>query len=467
MFNASIEAFKKSLIGKKVSVIGMGISNLPALDFLYDCGCIITACDGKNEELMPPDVMNKITQRCDKWHLGKDYLDYLDDEDIVLKSPGVNPALEQINRAVKNGVEITSEMEIFMSLCPCRMIGITGSDGKTTTTTLIYEILKRAGYRCHIGGNIGTPLLGKLDSIYPEDIVVLELSSFQLMNMRVSPHISVITNITPNHLDYHKDMSEYVDAKAQIFKNQDENGKLVINRDNAITASFAEKHIGKTEFFSRKYSSSEAFVKDGYLCYKGEKVTAVSDIRISGWHNVENYLAAICATADLVSFEHIDAVAKNFRGVEHRMEFVRELCGISFYNDSIGSTPTRTIAGLTAHKGDIVLIAGGKDKNLNYDELGELIREKVKVLVLIGATAEKIEASVKKAFGNSPLLPILHQDTYEKAVKGAFALARGIKKDDNDVSVILSPASTSFDMFKNFEERGKVYKEIVNSLTDE
>ncbi len=467
MVNASIEAFRRSLIGKKVAVVGIGVSNLPALEFLEKCGCIITACDGKREENIDPEVLKKIKSICDFCYFGEDYLDHLDGHDIILKSPGVNPVLAQIVNARKAGIEITSEMEIFMSLCPCKMIGVTGSDGKTTTTTLIYEILKRAGHRCHVGGNIGKPLLSEIDNIYPDDIVVLELSSFQLMNMRVSPHVAVITNITPNHLDYHRDMSEYVDAKASIFKHQDEECKLVINRDNAITASFETKTNSKVEFFSRKYSSSEATVSDGFLCYKGKKITPVSDIRIKGWHNAENYLAAIAATSEFAEPEHVDAVARSFGGVEHRMEFVRKLGGISFYNDSIGSSPTRTIAGLTAHDGDIVLIAGGKDKNLNYDELGKLIRDKVRVLVLIGATADKIEASVRKAFGNSPVLPIVRQDTYENAVKGAFALARGIKKGDNDVSVILSPASTSFDMFKNFEERGRVYKSIVNSLTEE
>ncbi len=465
MDNAGIEIFKKGLIGKKIAVLGIGISNLPALDFLSGCGSIITACDMKEESLIDEKVMGKVKAVCDRWYFGKDYLDHLDGHDIIIKSPGINPSHPRIAEAKRNGMEITSEMEIFMSLCPCKMIAVTGSDGKTTTTTLIYKILTEEGYRCHVGGNIGTPLLSKVESIYPDDIVVLELSSFQLMNMRVSPHVAVITNITPNHLDYHKDMSEYVEAKANIFANQDGGGKLIVNGDNAITASFKGKQKGTCEVFSRKYSDSEATVSDGYLCYRGERIVHASEIKIKGWHNVENYLAAICATADLVEVESVANVARTFGGVEHRMEFVRHLDGVNFYNDSIGSSPTRTIAGLTAHEGDIVLIAGGKDKNLKYDELGVLIRDKVKVLVLIGPTSDAIEESVRKAFGDKEVtIPILRQTTYENAVKGAFALARGIRKDE-DVSVILSPASTSFDMFKNFEERGRVYKDIVNSLT--
>ena len=466
MNNAGIEMFKKGLIGKKIAVLGIGISNLPALQFFAKCGSIITACDMKEASQIPEEIMDKVKSVCDKWYFGADYLDHLEGHDIIVKSPGINPNKPQLVEAKKNGIEITSEMEIFMSICPCKMIAVTGSDGKTTTTTLIYKILSEEGYRCHVGGNIGTPLLSKVEDMYPDDIVVLELSSFQLMNMRVSPHVAVITNITPNHLDYHKDMSEYVDAKANIFANQDENCKLVINGDNAITASFKGKQKGTCEVFSRKYSDSEATITDGYLCYKGEKIVLASEIRIKGWHNAENYLAAICATADLADAETIAKIARTFGGVEHRMEFVRHLDGVNFYNDSIGSSPTRTIAGLVAHEGDIVLIAGGKDKNLNYDKLGEVIKEKVKVLVLIGPTADAIEASVRKAFGDKEVtIPMLRQTTYENVVKGAFALARGIRKDE-DVSVILSPASTSFDMFKNFEERGNLFKKIVNELKD-
>lgn len=466
MFNPSIETFKKAMIGKKVAVLGIGVSNLPALDFLSGCGCIITACDMKKEADVSDEIMSKVKEVCDTWYFGEDYLDHLDGHDVILKSPGINPWKPQIVEAKKKGIEITSEMEIFMSLCPCKMIGVTGSDGKTTTTTLIYKILCEEGYRCYVGGNIGTPLLSKVEEMKEDDIVVLELSSFQLMNMRVSPHISVITNLSPNHLDYHKDMSEYVEAKTHIFKNQDKNGKLVINRDNAITAAFAGKQNGTVEFFSRRYSDTEATVDDRFLCYKGDRIVQIPEIKIKGWHNVENYLAAIAATYDLVDKESIAAVARTFGGVEHRMEFVRNIAGVNFYNDSIASSPTRTTAGLNAHEGDIVLIAGGKDKKLDYTDFGVLIKERVSVLVLIGETSGLIQTAVENAFGDKPVtLPIVRATTYEEAVKGAFALARGIRKD-KDVSVILSPASTSFDMFKNFEVRGQVYKSIVNSLTE-
>lgn len=465
MLNGNLEAFKEMIKGKKVSVLGIGISNIPALKFLSDCGAVITACDRKTEDKMDADAMEAIKENCDCWHLGEDYLDHLEGQDIVLKAPGIMPSLPQIVAAKESGCEITSEMEIFMSLCPCKMIAVTGSDGKTTTTTLIHNILSEEGYRCYKGGNIGTPLLDKVPDMAEDEIVVLELSSFQLMNMRVSPHVAVITNLSPNHLDYHKDMSEYVDAKANIFLNQTQADKLIVNKDNSITASFEGKQPGSIEFFSRKYSDTEAYLEDNYLCYKGKKYVHVDDIRIKGWHNVENYLAAIAATSDFVSPESVEKVAKNFSGVEHRMEYVRTLDGVDFYNDSIASSPTRTIAGLVAQNADVVLIAGGKDKNLDYDELGKVIREKVKVLVLIGATSDKIEASVIKAFGGkTPSVAITKETTYDNAVKSAFALAKGLKKDDNKVSVILSSASTSFDMFRNFEERGKLFKKLVNEL---
>lgn len=465
MINGNLEVFKKLLTGKKVSVIGMGVSNMPALDFLDECGAIITACDRNTQDKISEENLEKIKSVCDFYHLGEDYLDYLDDQDIILRAPGINPSHEKLVKAKNAGVEITSEMEIFMSLCPCKMIAVTGSDGKTTTTTLIHNILTQEGYRCYKGGNIGIPLLSKIGEITPDDMVVLELSSFQLMNMRVSPQVAVITNISPNHLDYHKDMAEYTQAKAQIFANQDEKGKIVVNAENAITAAFAGKQKGRAETFSSKSTCADAYVKDGYLCYKGEKIVHVDDIKIKGIHNVENYLAATAATMEFVNKESIEKVAVTFGGVEHRMEYVRTVEDISFYNDSIGSSPTRTMAGLNARTDTMVLIAGGKDKNLCYDELGEVIRNKVKALVLIGATADKIEASVKKAFGGNVGIPLVRAERYEEAVSSAFSLAKTLKGEgDGDVSVILSPASTSFDMFKNFEERGNTFKKIVNAL---
>lgn len=468
MINANYEVFKGMIAGKKVAVLGLGISNLPAIEFLHKHGAVITGCDKNTEDSFDKDTFSFLLSKCSKLQLGENYLDNLCEYDILLKSPGIRPFLPEIENARKSGVVITSEMEIFMSLCPCKIIGITGSDGKTTTTTLIYEMLKQDGKNCHIGGNIGSPLINKLDYINEDDYVVLELSSFQLQIMNVSPDISVITNISPNHLDYHTSMEEYTEAKANIFKCQDESSKLVINADNAITASFAGRQKGELVYFTRKGVRHGAYVNGGRIYYDDEDIMGVNDIRIRGVHNLENYLAAICVVHDIVDKESIVTVAKNFGGVAHRMEYVRTLSGIEFYNDSIGSSPTRTIAGLVAHEGKIVLIAGGYDKHLSFDELGEVIKDSVSSLVLCGATSDLIEKSVLKAYGDGEkVLNILKMPSFEGAIKGAYALAKALKSTTDDkISVILSPACASFDMFKNFEVRGNKFKEIVNNLSE-
>lgn len=468
MFNANYEIFKGMVSGKKVAVLGLGVSNIPAIEFLSRHGAIITACD-KNTFNQFDEATQKVLQRyCNNMKLGPDYLKDLTEYDVLLKSPGINPADPEIKKAAASGVIITSEMEIFMSLCPCKIIGVTGSDGKTTTTTLIYEILRADGKNCHVGGNIGTPLIGRLEYINDDDYVVLELSSFQLMMMKQSPDISVVTNVSPNHLDYHSDMREYTEAKANIFKYQNKDSKLVINADNVVTAGFAGRQVGELVYFTRKSIRNGAYVKDDMIYYNDEFVMDVCDIRLNGLHNLENYLAAIAAVHGIVDRETIVNVARTFRGVPHRMEYVRTVSGIEFYNDSIGSSPTRTIAGIEAHRGKIVLIAGGYDKKLSFDELGHLIKNRVSALVLCGATADKIEQSVLKYYkSNERPINILKTQNFETAVKGAFAIAKAVADySDDTVSVILSPACASFDMFKNFEVRGNKFKEIVNTLTE-
>lgn len=468
MFNANYEIFKGMVSGKKIAVLGLGVSNIPAVEFLYKHGAVITACDKNTADKFDEKTINLLRTCCNSLKLGENYLANLTDYDLILKSPGINPANEEIKKAREAGVVITSEMEIFMSLCPCRIIGVTGSDGKTTTTTLIYEMLKSDGKNCHVGGNIGTPLIDRLEYINDDDYVVLELSSFQLMLMKQSPDISVITNISPNHLDYHADMTEYTEAKANIFKYQTADSKLVINADNAVTAGFAGRQHGELVHFSRKGVCSGSYVSDGKIYYDDEYIMDVCDIRLNGDHNVENYLAAIAAVHGLVDRETILHVARNFKGVAHRMEYVRTVSDIDFYNDSIGSSPTRTIAGLEAHKGRIVLIAGGYDKKLPFDELGKVIKKRVSALVLCGATADKIEEAVLKTYKSTEKpMNMLKTESFDTAVKGAFAIARSVSADTGEpVSVILSPACASFDMFKNFEVRGNKYKEIVNSLTE-
>lgn len=467
----SVVELKKLLSGKKVSVVGLGVSNVPAIDFLNRCGAVVTGCDRRTKDEMSDELFARLNRECDELHLGEDYLDYLDGEDMILKSPGILPIPKQISDARANGTVLTSEMELFMMSCPCKIIGVTGSDGKTTTTTLISKFLAESNYVCHVGGNIGNPLLAQIEQINDTDIVVLELSSFQLMNMRVSPDIAVVTNVSPNHLDHHRDMTEYVEAKANIFTHQGKDGKLIVNRENTITASFIGRQNGRVLTFSSIDTRADACVKDGYLCLGDKKYVRAEDIFIKGRHNVENYLAAIAATEGLVGPSVVEKVAKTFHGVEHRMEFVREKEGIEFYNDSIGSSPTRTIAGLTAHEGKIVLIAGGYDKNLNYNELAAVIRDRVSALVLVGDTAKKIKTAVNRVYGKTPDIPIVVCNNFDDVVPSAYVLARALADartgSSEKISVILSPASASFDMFKNFEERGKKFKQLVNDLDNE
>ncbi|MBE7031891.1 MAG: UDP-N-acetylmuramoyl-L-alanine--D-glutamate ligase [Ruminococcaceae bacterium] len=389
--------------------------------------------------------------------LGEDYLkDIPEDTEIIFKTPGLRGDVPELVKAQKNGVEITSEMELFFKLCPCKIIAVTGSDGKTTTTTLIGEMLKKEGYTCHIGGNIGKPLIGEVEKMTEKDIAVLELSSFQLFSMRQSPDIAVITNVTPNHLDWHKDFDEYIEAKKNIMKFQTENGVLVTNSANEITKKIGNEAVGVNRTFS---FSNESLVclKDGFICYNGEKIINAGDIIIPGSHNVENYMAAIAATRDFVSNETVDYVAKNFGGVAHRIELVRELDGVKYYNDSIASSPARTTAGLASFNQKVILIAGGYDKKIPFDDFGEVVNDRVKKLILVGATSDKIEAAVK----NSPNfndLPIIRETEFKKAVESARSCA------ENGDIVLLSPACASFDLFGNFEERGNTFKKIVNEF---
>lgn len=466
MFNANYEIFKGMVTGKNIAVLGLGVSNIPAIEFLFSHGAVITACDRNTLDKFDEKTAEVLKRCCTSLRLGENYLDNLEDFDLIIKSPGINPSHPGIRNAFKAGVTVTSEMEIFMSLCPCKTIGITGSDGKTTTTSLIYEILKADGINCHVGGNIGTPLIDRLEYINEDDYVVLELSSFQLMLMKQSTDISVITNISPNHLDYHTDMNEYIEAKANIFKYQNDKGKVVVNADNSVTAGFAGLEKGELVYFTRQKECKGAYVKDEKIYYNDDYIMDVADIRLNGLHNLENYLAATAAVYGIVDKETIRKVARSFKGVPHRMEHVRTVSGIEFYNDSIGSSPTRTIAGIKAHKGRIVLIAGGYDKKLPFDELGEVINERVSALVLCGATSDKIEEAVRKTEKpGSKQISIMKTSDFETAVKGAFAIAKSVASDSIEpVSVILSPACASFDMFKNFEVRGNKFKEIVNTI---
>ena len=443
-----------SLKDKKIAVLGLGVSNRPLVRLLLDFGCQVTGCDKTPREKLDGEVLELEKAGC-TLHVGEDYLDGVE-ADVVFRTPGMHPANPAIQALVSRGAQVTSEMEVFFEVCPCTILAVTGSDGKTTTTTLVSEMLKAEGKTVWLGGNIGTPLLPLVRQMKPSDFAVVELSSFQLMDMKRSPARAVITNLAPNHLDIHKDMAEYVQAKTNIFRYQDENGILILNADNPITAAF--RGNGKTLFFSRQ-KEADVCLADGVICRYGEKVLKASEILIPGVHNVENYMAAIAMVDGLVSDETIRQVARTFGGVEHRIELVRVKDGVRFYNDSIASSPSRTIAGLRSFPEKVILIAGGYDKHIPYDVLGPEICAHVKKLFLGGATGEKIRQAVISCPEYDPkALEITDCGSFEPAVRAAAAAAK-----PGDV-VLMSPASAAFDQFKNFMVRGDFYKKLVKEL---
>jgi UDP-N-acetylmuramoylalanine--D-glutamate ligase len=456
----NFQEFKDFIKGKNTAVVGIGVSNIPLIRFLLDLGAKVSAFDKKSEEQLG-EVAEEFKTKGVKLVLGDNYLDNLTGYEVVFKTPSMRIDSPSLVRAKAEGAYITSEMEEFVRYCPAKIFGVTGSDGKTTTTSLIYNILKEEGYKTWVGGNIGTPLFAQIEDVKSTDMVVLELSSFQTMTMTVSPEVAVITNLSPNHLDVHKDMEEYVDAKKNIFKYQDSNGVLVLNRDNEITNSMVNEANGLVfQFSTEEIIDKGAYYKNGILYVSGKEVCKAEDIVIKGMHNVENYLAAFCALKNDVSIESMRKVATTFPGVEHRIEFVREFEGVRYYNSSIASSPSRTLADIKVFGKPIILIAGGSDKHIPFDTLAEEGHPYIKKLVLVGATKNKIrEAFEKVKLDKHADIEIIMADTFEDAVEKSRAAAEA--KD----AVLLAPACASFDMFVNFEVRGNRFKEIVNSFS--
>ena len=443
-----------SLREKRIAVLGLGVSNRPLVRLLLDVGCDVTGCDRTERDKLDAEVLALESAGC-KLSLGESYLENIDAE-IVFRTPGMHPNTPALEQLRQKGAKITSEMEVFFEVCPCKLIAVTGSDGKTTTTTLISEMLKAQGRTVWLGGNIGTPLLPLCPQMQETDYAVVELSSFQLMDMTRSPQRAVVTNLAPNHLDVHKDMDEYVDAKKNIFRFQKASDLLVLNADNAITDGFVGN--GLTRKFSR-LGQGNVCIKNGVICCDGREILDIKDILLPGVHNIENYMAAILAVQGLVDDETIRTVAKTFGGVEHRIELVRVKDGVRFYNDSSASSPSRTIAGLRSFSEKVLLIAGGYDKHIPYDVLGPEVCKYVKKLFVNGATAGQIRAAVESAPEYTPGNPeIVDCGDFESAVRAAAAAAvRG------DV-VLMSPASAAFDQFKNFMVRGNFYKKLVKEL---
>ena len=450
------EAYFNSLAGKKIAVLGLGVSNRPLVRLLLEFGCSVTGCDRTPREKLDGEVLELEKAGC-ALRVGDGYLDDLQ-ADLVFRTPGMHPENPALVKLRENGAEVTSEMEVFFEVCPCNLIAVTGSDGKTTTTTLISEMLKAAGHIVWLGGNIGTPLLPLCRRMQKDDFAVVELSSFQLMDMHRSPHIAVITNLAPNHLDVHKDMDEYVWAKQNIYRYQNENDVLIVNLDNAITASLTGP--GKTRYFARLGKTENGACLDGDMIVRdGKPILDSRDIAIPGVHNIENYMAAILAVEGLVSDDVICNVARTFGGVEHRIELVRTKDGVRYYNDSIASSPSRTIAGLNSFDKKVLLIAGGYDKQIPFDVMGPYVCRSVSRLYLNGATAAKIKAAVVSCPDYTPGNPeIIDCADFTDAVKKSAADAVA-----GDI-VLMSPACAAFDQFKNFMERGAYFKKLVGEL---
>lgn len=447
--------FKSKVKGKRINVVGLGVSNIPLVKMLTSFGAYVIGRD-KNENInldLPIE-----------YKLGENYLSDLEG-DYLFKSPGIRPDLPEFLEFSKKGGIVTSEMEVFFDLCPCKIIAVTGSDGKTTTTTLISEMLKDKGYNVYLGGNIGKPLLSEVEEMKKDDIAVVELSSFQLMTMKKSPSVAVITNIAPNHLDVHKSFEEYILAKENICKFQKTSDRLIVNYDNEITNKTGQNANGEVLYFSLKGEyTKDAYYKDGAIYLNSDKLIDIKDIKIPGMHNVDNYMAAYLAVKDFITVDNFINVCKNFGGVSHRIEFVKEENGVKYYNDSIASSPSRTMACLNAFYSEgkkIILIAGGKDKGLDYTELGMEIAKKTKKVYLVGDlkdpvknTAEAIKKAVISYDENFPVEILYNlKDTVKKVKEDAKA---------GDI-VVLSPAGTSFDKYKNFEERGNLFKECVKN----
>ncbi len=454
--------FWNHISSKKIAICGIGVSNTPLILDFAKKGARVIACDKRSKEQIG-ELAKTLEDAGVELQLGERYLENLE-VDIIFRTPGMNFNLSELEQARKRGIAVTSEMEVFFDLCPATVFAVTGSDGKTTTTTLIAKMLEKEGKTVHIGGNIGNPLLPQIENIKPEDFVVAELSSFQLISMRKSPDIAVVTNVAPNHLDVHKDMDEYVEAKKNVLMHQNAFSRTVLNRDNEITAGFAKFVRGQSLGFSmeRPVKNGAWLANDGtiHMSYRGIDVPIMhrNEITVIGDHNVANYLAAISAVWGYVGSDTIKAVAKEFAGVEHRIEFVREIDGVKYYNDSIASSPTRTIAGLKAFKQPVILIAGGYDKHIPFEPMAPEVINKVKTLYLTGPSAPKIQKAIIECADYKGSPEIINVSDIKEAVTLAHKNAVA-----GDI-VTLSPACASFDAFPNFAARGVYFKEAVNNL---
>ena len=460
-----IQQLQELIQGKKVAFIGAGVSHKRCIEQFVELGAQVTLCDQKKSLDDFGDYADTLRRLKVNLSLGEHYTDGFAGQDIIMRTPGYEYYKPELQAALKAGAMVTSEVELFFEFCPCEIVAVTGSDGKTTTTTLISKMFEAAGRKVFLGGNIGAALLPQLADVTSDAVAVVELSSFQLISMRRSPKVAVVTNVTPNHLDHHKDMQEYIDAKRNILLHQVPPCREVLGFENDITRGMVPDCKGKQVWFTRLHDTDNgAFLReDGMLCMAEDGVVtpflAQKDVKLRGLHNIENLLAAAAAVWGEVPVEVIQKVGSTFTGVEHRIEPVRVLDGVTYYNDSIGTSPTRTIAGLRSFDQKVILIAGGYDKHIPYEPLAPEVIAHVKNLVLMGATGPRIEKAVREHpdFAASGLA-IQHADSMQHAVELARAAAQ-----PGDI-IILSPASASFDLYPNFEVRGREFKSIVNAL---
>lgn len=464
------------IVSAPIAVLGLGISNLPLILFLLDHGARdITARDKKPFDELAPAV-KALTERGVRFVCGENYMEKLT-EKTVFRSPGVYPFGEELDCVRARGGKVTSEMQLFFDLCPATILGITGSDGKTTTTTLTYQLLQKESERCggafkvYCGGNIGTPLLPHVDEMTDRDFAVVELSSFQLQDMTRAPSHAILTNITRNHLNWHKDYEEYIEAKKHILPRD---GVTVLNADNEVTCAMANEVSHPILFSSTApYSDLHArygdheyiYLQNGHMIYtyggKSKCLLDVSQIRVIGRHNVENFMAAAALTLSFIDNSVLRALAPEFRGVRHRLELVRERGGVKYYNSSIDSSPNRTRVTLEALMERPIVICGGAAKGLTFEMLADSLVSHAKAVVLTGATAETIEKELlRHPLYDEENLPVIRHADFREAVLAAASIA---KSGD---TVLLSPACTSYDAFRNFEERGDTFMEIVRSLPE-
>lgn len=467
MKNLKLEKFKEDIKDKSIAIIGIGTSNIPAIKYLSSLGVNISARDRNLDIIKIHPELSNISNV--EFVLGDKYLSNLSEFDYILRSPGVKPFLKEIEDAIASGVILTSEIELLFELAPCKIIGVTGSAGKTTTVTLMNEFLKKSNHKVWLGGNIGNSLFDKLDDMKSDDLIVLELSSFQLMTMKKSPNISLITSIYEDHLDYHRSFDEYVEAKTNIFMYQGNGDTFVVNLDDEYSNMFIKKieenniESKLLSFSTKNICKNGAYFKDNaiYISINGEekKVIDVEDVNLIGKKNYANICSAICCVLDFVNIDSISKTLKEFRGVEHRLEYVDTKYGVKYYNDSISTTPGKAMAAFTSFNQKIILIAGGSDKNLDYSSIGNNIINCAKVLILLGATSKKIKNAVENA-NNFKTSDFKIYEVF--SMSEAVSLAKEIS-NKGDI-VVMSPASASFDLYKNYKERGKDFKNLVNNL---